>query len=582
MNLKSSPLALLCSFFLLGCDKQQEALKAVVSAKPNLPEVYGFYLRSGRELVRFDTDQDLQSQYNRSGKTSILIFDRRLAMPQLKLNEAAKLLRVVPVRYDVTLVHEETNGPVVDHVLERVDRYVAIDPVIPCAIKPVEGKADMVEFVPELGKEDLGLEPGVYGFRFLDDNFYLFGVGIGLESGSKIETSAAAMLQRPDAWPHDRFAKVVMKQPGGYWSQFRGNIDHSTSGGSFRQGKPVEKEWLAPVKELDGLEVSWREEVRRWCGEQEFLKAQTVVDRLQIFRPGDMTAQEELDQSLLNYAQSQLNGNPLVAVALAHRIGKGSKHYTDAQILFQQGLDDAKKAHSLEVAEKQKWTSSIQSWGELIQSFDYVSERSFFGDVNRTGKILVHSHTLKYLQRADKPDDVSWWHLGLVGDIQSYEENVPETFSQKATAYPCVRVNHVGYLEPLRFEFAKQSQRDAFFTAIKKTKADFDQKYEPARHWTLSHVEPSFDPETSQICYTVTLNDSFLSPPIFIHPLTKSWDLDDSTQPQNYGVWVDGQKQQTVIGARPNVKTGQKLQFALSHSHHGGEWPKIKVLFELR
>jgi hypothetical protein len=582
MNIKSSSLALLCSFSFLACGKQQEALKAVVSAKPNLPEAYGFYLRSEKELVRFDTDQDLQSQYNRAGKTSILIFDRRLTTPGLKLSEAAKLLRVVPVRYDVTLVHEEPSGPVVDHVLERVDQYVVIDPVIPCAIKPVEGKADMVEFVPELGKEAIGLEPGVYGFRFLDDNLLLFGVRLSLETGTENEVSAAAMLQRPEAWPHDRFAKVVMKQPGGYWSQFRGNMDHSTSGGSFRQGKPVEKEWLAPVKELDGLETTWRGEVRRWCGEQEFLKAQTVVDRLRIFRPGDMTAQEELDQSLLNYAQSQLKENPLVAVALAHRIRKGSKHYPDAQTLFQQGLADAKIAHSLEVAEKEKWNASIQSWGELIQSFDYVSERSFFGDVNRTGKIFIHAKNLKYLQRADKPEDVSWWHLGLVGDIQSYEEKVPETFSQKATAYPCVRVNHVGYLEPLRFEFAKQSQRDAFFTALKEAKADFDQRHEPARHWTLSHVEPSFDPETSQICYTVTLNDSFLSPPIFIHPLTKSWGFDDSTSRQNYGVWVDGQKQQTAIGARPTVKTGQKLQFALSHSHQGGDWPKIKVLFEFR
>jgi len=72
-----TPLTLVC---LAGCERQEKTTQestpstvvvAAATAQVVFPEIYGFYLRSGNEFVRFDTDKDLRSQYNRPTDTSI-------------------------------------------------------------------------------------------------------------------------------------------------------------------------------------------------------------------------------------------------------------------------------------------------------------------------------------------------------------------------------------------------------------------------------------------------------------------------------------------------------------------------------
>lgn len=557
---------------------------AVVETSPTqvvFPEIYGFYLRSGNEFVRFDTDKDLRSQYNRPAATSILVFDRRLQMPQLKLDEAFKLWRAVPVRFDVTLVHEETDGPVVDYVLEEMNRFTTIEPALAFSIKPIEGKLDMVELIPDLGASGNALAPSVYGFRFLDENLFLFGVGLEIETESDV--GAAALIQRQEASPHDQFAKVVLKQSGGYWGQFKSNMDYYTlSAGSFRQGKRVEREWLAPLKELESLQATWKEEFRKACASQFYRKAQSIVDRLSTYRQSKDSAQEELDRALIDYARTHLGSQPIITAALAHRVTSHSKLHDEARTLF----DAAQKANLLEMkrlaTEKEQWNAQVFSMGKPIASFDYIGERSFFGDSDRVGKIFLHTTGFKFAKNKERPEDHGFWNMGGVGDVQPFTDKQPSTFGNQEKTIFGLRVAHVGYLEPLNFEFSKQPHRDAFLEALNRAKAAFVAEYKPEKNWTLGFVQPSFDTVSGQICYTVVLDDTWLSPPIQVHPLWSGWQIDTSGTSSNYAMWIDGKRQDGSRNAQKQLSTGQKIQFAMSHAHHGGEFPKIKVRVDLK
>jgi hypothetical protein len=286
MNAFAFAMSLLGFARLVGCDQQEKTVQesvtppAVVETSPTqivFPEIYGFYLHSGNEFVHFDTDKDLRSQYNRHAATSILVFDRRLQMPQLKLDEAFKLWRAVPVRFDVTMVHDETDSPVVDYVLEAMNRFTTIEPALEFSIKPIEGKFEMVELIPDLGVSGNALAPGLYGFRFLDENLLLFGVKLEIETESDLEP--AALIQRPGVSPHDQFAKVVLKQSGGYWEKFNSNMNYYTSSaGSIRQEKHVGREWLVQLKVLNGHEGVWSEDSRKVYAPPSLSWMQSIVN----------------------------------------------------------------------------------------------------------------------------------------------------------------------------------------------------------------------------------------------------------------------------------------------------------------
>ncbi|MCW0221118.1 MAG: hypothetical protein OJI67_22505, partial [Prosthecobacter sp.] len=449
-----------CLLSFASCGEQRKESGIGMVPKPTLPEVYGFYLHSGEEVIRFDTDKDLQSQYTRTGKTSILIFDRRLQSPDLRLEEQVQLWRMVPVRFDVTTVHEQSNGPVVDYLLEPVNQYSTLEPALPYVVKPVKGKMDMVELIPQVIQEGGSLEPGIYGFRFFDDEILLFGVGLNLKSDSTIAKSAvgaAAMLMRPETNPHDRYAKVVAKQPGGYWSQFRASMDHSQSGGSFRNGKPVERSWLAPSAELDALELSWRNEMRKWLDSREYMRAQKLVDRLTTLNPANTELQSDLDQVLLEYARVQLKDHPLIASALAYRVSSASRHFTEARDIFTKGINSSKAEHNRLLDEKTQWNNKVHQDGDLLAQFKYVSDCHFMTGKDVIGEVFIHRFRLKF-KIYESSDDISWRHLGVIGALESYDGNHEiGVLDVKHIPFYGLKVLPAGLGDPIAFEFRKKS-----------------------------------------------------------------------------------------------------------------------------
>ncbi|MCW0218686.1 MAG: hypothetical protein OJI67_10220, partial [Prosthecobacter sp.] len=117
---------------------------------------------------------------------------------------------------------------------------------------------------------------------------------------------------------------------------------------------------------------------------------------------------------------------------------------------------------------------------------------------------------------------------------------------------------------------------------LDEARTRFLSQYNPAKNWTHSLVEPGLDQDSNLLYYVITLDDSFWSPPVLVHQMWESWEIDKQFSDRKFQIKVGDKSYNVSSDTLPRLQAGQEIRFALAHGNDRQNIPKIRLNIKLK